>query len=220
MDRRSVLEGLAASLALTALPAGIVRANPFDPNPPDCPDCEARHLYVDLTRAMLYAVEGVRLVLVSRVIVGSPRYPTPAANSALSKVRFRPTWRPTPGMVASGRYEDGLRPAGRSNPLGLAAIHYAGGGLVYLHGTNQPHLFERDNRALSNGCVRVQTLAPLVAWALGWTPEAVAAAMNGRRTFDTPTLPTRLIMSRNDTHPMMPVLSRLSDGAAMGLQPS
>lgn len=219
MERREILKGLAATAA--ALP-GLslpVRADAFAANTEECPDCAARYLYVDLTRAMLYAVEGLRLLLVSRVIVGAPRYATPSADSVLSHVRFRPTWRPTPEMVASGRYEDGLRPPGPNNPLGLAAIHYAGGGLVYLHGTNQPELFARETRALSNGCVRVQTLNPLVGWALGWPPEMVASAMTGRRTFDQPTLATRIIMSRNDRHPMMGVLARLSDGAAMGLQP-
>jgi murein L,D-transpeptidase YcbB/YkuD len=201
---------------MAATPAGTGLANPPDPT---CPDCEPRHLFVDLTRAMLYAVEGVRLILVSRIIVGAPRYATPAAESTLAHVRFRPTWRPTPDMVASGRYEDGLRPPGPSNPLGLAAIHYADGGLVYLHGTNQPHLFERENRALSNGCVRVETLTPLVGWVLGWPESQVLSAMHGRRTFDHSALPTRLVMTRNDQHPILAVLARLSDGAAMGLQP-
>jgi murein L,D-transpeptidase YcbB/YkuD len=218
MERRIVLQGLAASAALAGFPS-VAGATSHTALSSACPDCEERHLFVDLGRAMLYAVEGVRLILVSRVIVGAPRYATPTADSVLSHVRFRPTWRPTPDMVASGRYEDGLRPPGRSNPLGLAAIHFAGGGLVYLHGTNQPHLFERERRSLSNGCVRVETLSPLVGWALGWTPETVEAAMNGRRTFDAPTLPTRLVMTRTDAHPMLPVLARLSDGAAMGLQP-
>lgn len=213
MNRRDILHGLAATAALAPWPGHAFAG--MD----ECPDCEPRHLYVDLGRAMLYAVEGLRLVLVSRVIVGAPRYPTPRADSVLSHVRFRPTWRPTPEMVASGRYEDGLRPPGPQNPLGLAAIHYADGGLVYLHGTNQPQLFERERRALSNGCVRVETLNALVAWVLDWHPDAVAQAMHGRRTFDTPTLPIRLVMTRDDAHPMLPVLARLADGAAMGLQP-
>ena len=213
MDRRRVLGGLAATAAVTAAQVGIGRANGGDGG-------TARHLYVDLSRAMLYALDGIRLVLVSRVIVGAPGRSTPNANSVLAHVRFRPTWRPTPSMIASGRYEDGLRPPGRTNPLGLAAIHYAGGGLVYLHGTNDPRLFARDRRALSNGCVRVETLAQLVGWALGWSADAVAAAMEGRRTFDAPTLPTRLVMARIDAEPMLPVLAQLAQDAAMGLQPA
>jgi murein L,D-transpeptidase YcbB/YkuD len=167
-------------------------------------------LVVDLDRAMLYALEGARIEIASRVIVGAPGSPTPQAESVLDHIRFRPTWRPTPEMIRSGRYVDGLRPPGPSNPLGLAAIKFRGGGLVYLHGTNDPALFSRQRRALSNGCVRVEALNDVVGWVLDWSQAEVRAAMYGRQTFDvpTPTIPFRMSADRND--PMLSLLARLS----------
>jgi murein L,D-transpeptidase YcbB/YkuD len=170
----------------------------------------ARRLYVDLRAAMLYAAEGDTLAFASRVIVGAPRTPTPETDTVLDHVRFRPTWRPTRRMVASGDYEDGVRPPGRSNPLGLAAVRFRDGGLVYLHGTNKPALFARDRRALSNGCVRVERLEQLVAWCLSWSEAEVLAAMNGRRTFDAPTHDIPLVMTRRTDHPALAALSGLT----------
>ena len=206
MDRRSFLCTIsAAGLGLAgALPGRAQIAR--DQTGPG----SARALYVDLERTMLYAIEGTSIVLVSRVIVGARGTPTPHADSALSHVRFRPTWRPTPRMVATGHYEDGLRPPGAGNPLGLAAIHFRGGGLVYLHGTNQPHLFERERRQLSNGCVRVEQLVPLVGWVLGWSEEAVRQAMHGRRTFDAPTWPIPFRMATEPHEPMLGLLDRIA----------
>jgi hypothetical protein len=171
-----------------------------------------KRLYVDLSRAMLYAGEAGRLTLASRVIVGAPRTPTPETDSMLDHVRFRPTWRPTPRMIAEGLYEDGIRPPGRKNPLGLAAVRFRDGGLIYLHGTNNPTLFGRDRRAISNGCVRVERLDDLVAWCLGWTADETLEAMNGRRTFDAPALPIPLVMTRRSDHPEMAALADSADG--------
>ena len=66
----------------------------------------------------------------ARVIVGTPWHRTPILVSGTSAVRFRPTWHPTPGMVASGEYRDRVLPPGPSNPLGLAAIRLEEGRLV------------------------------------------------------------------------------------------
>jgi murein L,D-transpeptidase YcbB/YkuD len=167
-----------------------------------------RRLYVDLVNAMLYAVEGGALAFSSRVIVGAPDTPTPETASMLEFVRFRPTWRPTPRMVQAGLYEDGVRPAGPRNPLGLAAVRFVDGGLIYLHGTNNPKLFDRQRRNLSNGCVRVEALDALVAWSLGWSAEDTQAAMHGRRTFDATALPIPLMMTARQDVPEMAALAQ------------
>lgn len=206
-----MLRGMAAA-ALVALPgAGRLRA---DARETGCRSCDSPMLVVDLDRAMLYALAGARIEIASRVIVGAPASPTPQTSSVLDTIRFRPTWRPTPDMVRSGRYVDGLRPPGPSNPLGLAAIRFRGGGLVYLHGTNDPALFARERRALSNGCVRVEALTEVVGWVLGWPEAEVRAAMHGRHTFDVPApaIPFQMSADRND--PMLALLARLSEPAS------
>lgn len=207
MDRRRMLGGMAAAALGSVLSTGATRAQSPETG---CRSCTSPMLVVDLDRAMLYALEGARIEIASRVIVGAPGSPTPPTQSVLDHIRFRPTWRPTPEMVRSGRYVDGLRPPGTSNPLGLAAIRFRGGGLVYLHGTNDPALFARQRRALSNGCVRVEALNEVVGWVLDWSQAEVRAAMHGRQTFDVPTpaIPFRMSADRDD--PMLSLLARLS----------
>ncbi len=97
-------------------------------------------------------------------------------------------------MVRAGLYADYVRRPGPDNPLGLAAIRFDDGGEIYLHGTNRPHLFAQDHRALSAGCVRVERIEALVAFVLDWSIVDVQAAMAGERTFDAPTagVPIRL----------------------------
>jgi len=125
-------------------------------------------------------------VLRSRVIVGTPWHPTPLITTYTTSVRFRPTWRPTPSMVRSGEYKDRVWPPGRKNPLGLAAIRLEPGLLVYLHDTNRRDLFERDQRALSHGCIRVQRWHELIAWLLEIRLDEVHRLANGQRTLDAP----------------------------------
>ena len=90
-------------------------------------------------------------------------------------------------MIASGEYRDRVWPPGPSNPLGLAAIRLEEGLLVYLHDTNHRELFERDYRALSHGCIRVERWDELIAWLLDLDLDTVHHLANGRVTLDVPT---------------------------------
>jgi murein L,D-transpeptidase YcbB/YkuD len=109
-------------------------------------------------------------------------------------VTFRPTWRPTPDMVASGEYRDRVWPAGRRNPLGLAAVRLEPGLLVYLHDTNRRDLFDREQRSMSHGCIRVQRWEEVVAWVLDIPEDEVRRYSEGSRTFDMAAEPIPVIL--------------------------
>jgi murein L,D-transpeptidase YcbB/YkuD len=156
--------------------------------PLDLPD-EGKAIVVNIPAFELVAFEDAEPVLESRVIVGTPHNPTPVLATHTTAVRFRPTWRPTPAMLASGEYEDRVWPPGENNPLGLAAIRLEEGLLIYLHDTNQPALFEREQRALSHGCIRVDRWRALVAWVLDTSPARVERLARGGKTVDVPTPP-------------------------------
>jgi murein L,D-transpeptidase YcbB/YkuD len=123
-------------------------------------------ILVNIPAFELIAFEDGEPVLRSRVIVGAPWHRTPRIDTHVSRVTFRPSWRPTPSMVARGEYADRVRPPGPDNPLGLAAVRLEPGLLIHLHDTNQRHLFAERDRALSHGCVRVQRWDALIAWIL------------------------------------------------------
>lgn len=46
--------------------------------------------------------------------------------------------------------------AGGANPLGRVVVRFPNSDMIYLHDTPARGLFQRDQRALSSGCVRVE----------------------------------------------------------------
>ncbi len=134
-----------------------------------------RAILVNIPSYELIAFEDGTPVLRSRVVVGRPQDRTPRVDTYTTRVTFRPSWRPTPRMIAAGEVRDGVRPPGENNPLGLAAIRLQPGMLIYMHDTNQRHLFGHGRRAFSHGCIRVERWDELIAWLLGQEVEWVRA---------------------------------------------
>ncbi|CAL65401.1 L,D-transpeptidase family protein [Christiangramia forsetii] len=58
------------------------------------------------------------------------------------------------------------QPAGPTNPLGIVKIIYPNEYLIYLHDTPSRSLFEKNARAQSSGCVRVQDALGLAKYLL------------------------------------------------------
>lgn len=56
------------------------------------------------------------------------------------------------------------QPSGVDNALGVLKFETDSAGNIYLHDTNQPHLFKNKSRANSSGCIRVQNYLDLASW--------------------------------------------------------
>lgn len=71
---------------------------------------------------------------------------------------------------------------GGSNSLGLVKFMFPNAHNVYLHDTPSRSLFEKEDRAMSHGCIRVQNPAKLAEVLLrsepGWTPDKIDNAMH------------------------------------------
>lgn len=71
---------------------------------------------------------------------------------------------------------------GGSNSLGLVKFMFPNEYSIYIHDTPARSLFERENRALSHGCIRIQDPAKFAALLLEddstWTSEKIDSAMN------------------------------------------
>jgi L,D-transpeptidase YcbB len=71
---------------------------------------------------------------------------------------------------------------GVKNSLGLVKFVFPNQFDVYLHDTPADSLFQRLERDLSHGCVRVEKPVDLARWVLAdtpeWTPERIETAMN------------------------------------------
>jgi hypothetical protein len=144
-----------------------------------------KFVLVNIPSYTLVAIEDGKPVLWSRVVVGNPGTPTPERLfSNMTGVKFNPDWTPTPSMIRNEAKE--YVPPGANNPLGRIKLNLDNDEYIYLHDTNQKGYFERDVRALSHGCIRVQQIKALTAWAMGVDEAEVDRSIRTGRTFTTP----------------------------------
>lgn len=89
--------------------------------------------------------------------------------------------------IKNGRVRARQRP-GKKNPLGKVKFIFPNKEDVYLHDTSSPNLFNRSQRDLSHGCVRVAEAEKLAEFVLSnqpetqWDLEAIQQAMSGSKT--------------------------------------
>ncbi|WP_428669004.1 L,D-transpeptidase family protein [Reyranella sp.] len=142
-----------------------------------------KFVLVNIPSFELIALEDGSPVLRSRVVVGQPKAATPEMLSSMFALRFNPSWTPTPSMIRN----EGLHymPPGPQNPLGRVMFDLDNDEFIYLHDTNERALFNRPQRALSHGCVRVEQARALAAWALG-VSELEIDAMIAKGTYSEP----------------------------------
>ena len=71
---------------------------------------------------------------------------------------------------------------GPKNPLGLIKFLFPNSNSIYLHDTPSKSLFDKEKRAFSHGCIRIEKpreLANLILkYDKKWTPEKIDEAMN------------------------------------------
>ena len=78
--------------------------------------------------------------------------------------------------VAAGREKVKIRQLpGPGNSMGQVKFGFPNNYSIFLHDTPKKDLFEADERALSNGCVRLEDAPRLARWLLGQDPQMVAA---------------------------------------------
>ncbi len=93
-----------------------------------------------------------------------------------------------PGYLADNDmevYDDHGRQAVRQRPgpknaLGYVKFMFPNDYNIYLHDTPNHELFNKDVRAFSHGCIRLEKPAELASWVLGWPQDRVEAAMHGQ----------------------------------------
>jgi L,D-transpeptidase YcbB len=161
-----------------------------------------RYIYVNVPAFQLRAYDKGEPVLEMKVIVGEEfeDKATPVFSDSMETVVFRPYWNVTPdiqakeiepklasnpGYMAENDMEywnDGgarrirQRP-GPKNSLGFVKFLFPNDFNIYLHDTPAPELFEKDVRAFSHGCIRVEKPAELAQWVLGWDASRVEQSM-------------------------------------------
>ncbi|MES2240189.1 MAG: L,D-transpeptidase family protein [Bacteroidota bacterium] len=119
-----------------------------------------------------------------KYIVFSPYWNVP---SSILKNEIQPALAKNPNYLAEHDmewYEGKVRQKpGPKNSLGLIKFLFPNSNNIYLHDTPSKGLFEREERAFSHGCIRVDKPRELAMEILkddpDWTPEKIDEAMNG-----------------------------------------
>lgn len=149
---------------------------------------------------LIYTKDG-KPAFRSKVVVGKELNKTVVFSGNMSYLQFAPYWNvPTsilkkeikpaqaknPNYMAqndmewhNGRVRQ--RP-GPKNSLGKVKFMFPNTNNIYLHDTPAKSLFNKDDRAFSHGCVRVEKARELAVMITGedgnWSPEKVDAKMN------------------------------------------
>jgi len=91
-------------------------------------------------------------------------------------------------LAAIGRGVSVRQRPGPANALGRVKLEVAGTSAIHLHDTPSRHLFARDNRQLSHGCIRVEHTAELASLLLGeqWPAERIAEVIRSGATVTVP----------------------------------
>ena len=116
----------------------------------------------------------------TRIVVGKPNLATPMVSAEMKFITVNPTWNVPPSIIEKEylpaleadpqaldriglkltQDADGTihisQPPGAGNALGRIRFNFPNKFLVYQHDTPDKHLFAREKRAYSHGCMRVQ----------------------------------------------------------------
>ena len=156
----------------------------------------ATRIDVNAAAATLDYYRDGKLVDQRRVIVGQPGRETPPLRAPLYRLVANPTWtipKSIPVSAATIRAKnmhsvDGylVQPSGPDNALGLVKFDMQDDQQIYLHDTSDHSLFDRTQRDLSHGCVRVQNalgFAQMIARQEGVEAQWRQARQSGEQTF-------------------------------------
>ncbi len=124
---------------------------------------------VNIAAARLQYFRDGQIVDERKVVVGEPDRPTPMLGSPIYRLVANPTWTipksieanmntsraymRAHNMVWRGGYI--VQKPGPKNALGLVKFDMKNNQAIYLHDTSSPSLFDKSERHLSHGCVRV-----------------------------------------------------------------
>ena len=163
-------------------------------------------IVVNIPEFVLHVYESGKKVFDINVVVGKEGHNTMMFNGDLNQVVFSPYWNVPESIVSkeilpaiekNPNYlekenmeitgnEDGLpvirqRP-GTGNALGKVKFLFPNSFNIYFHDTPSKSLFNKDKRAYSHGCIRLQEPEKMANYVLRnqpeWTPEKISEAMN------------------------------------------
>lgn len=162
----------------------------------------ATRIDVNIAAARLQYIRDGLVVDERRVVAGRPDRPTPLLSSPIFRLVANPPWTVPKSiqntelanvdaaylqrnnMVIRGGWI--VQQPGPGNALGQVKFDMHNGHAIYLHDTSAPALFDRSERHLSHGCVRVEDalgFAQMLASDEGILDQWLAAREAGQEQF-------------------------------------
>lgn len=143
-----------------------------------------QHVIVNVPDYRLTLYNGDKVYWTTKIVVGKPVHATPMISAEMKFITVNPTWNVPPSIIENEylpalqqdpdaldriglkleQAADGTvriyQPPGAANALGRIRFNFPNKYLVYQHDTPDKHLFKKEARAYSHGCMRVEN--PLV----------------------------------------------------------
>ncbi|WP_207493471.1 L,D-transpeptidase family protein [Aridibaculum aurantiacum] len=169
------------------------------------PKEEGTRLVANIPDFKLHVYEGDREAFTMRIVVGTAGNSSVIFSDKLEYVVFSPYWnvpasivrneilpamQRNPNYLANANMEqtgtrNGLpvirQKPGGSNSLGRVKFIFPNNYNIYFHDTPAKHLFDRNDRAFSHGCIRLEQPQRLAEYLLQdeteWTTSAITDAM-------------------------------------------
>ncbi len=163
-------------------------------------------IFVNIPSYKMNLVRNGKIEFDSPVVVGDEMTKTDIFNGEMSYIVFSPYWNVpksiienevVPGIAKNKNYLKNKNMEwnggkvrqlpGKNNSLGLVKFMFPNSNDIYLHDSPAKSLFNKEDRALSHGCIRVEKARELALTILKddkkWTPEKIDAAMHsGKET--------------------------------------
>lgn len=170
---------------------------------------DQEYIVVNIPAYQLIYVKNDSIVLQSNVVVGTTMNQTVIFSGKIKYIVFSPYWnipqsifknevlpgiQKNPNYLANHNMEwnNGLvrQKPGVRNSLGLVKFLFPNSNNIYLHDTPSKSLFQRESRAFSHGCIRVEKPKELAEKILStdkrWNSEKIDLAMHkGTETWQT-----------------------------------
>jgi len=165
-----------------------------------------KYVFVNVPAFRLEAFDDGKEVMEMKVVVGAEfeGRNTPAFSDSMQYVVFRPYWNATDSIMAKelwpkvqsdptylernnyeivkeGGKERIRQKPGDKNALGLVKFMFPNTFSIYMHDTPEDQLFQKDVRAFSHGCIRLEKPEEMAKWVLGWSDQQVREAMETGR---------------------------------------
>src|SRR3954468_206324 len=168
-------------------------------------DLGHKYVIVNVPAYTVSIVEGGQTLNRRRAVAGALKTPTPQLNAVITGAIFNPWWEVPTSLSheVAGRKGyvsvpngDGVRwrqPPGPSNALGRVKLVMGNPYAIYLHDTNAKHLFDKQARAYSHGCIRTEeavgfaeTLLQGTEWDHDKVNETLASGKSVQASLATP----------------------------------